>query len=105
MSDAIVLDAEKVSTPIAKKSHGGARPNSGGARPGAGRKKGVPNKFNGEIKAAIVEAFEAAGGAAYLLTVAQTKPEVFCSLLGKVLPMQVTGDGGGPVVITWSNGS
>ena len=94
---------DKTDGKTVKKSWGGARPNTGGKRPGSGRKKGSPNKFTMEIKSAIVEAFERKGGAEYLMKVADEKPEVFCSLLGKVLPMQITGDGGGPLIISWGD--
>jgi hypothetical protein len=40
-------------------------------------------------------AFDEAGGVAYLTKVAAEHPQVFCTLLGKVLPMQVTGKDGG----------
>jgi hypothetical protein len=40
----------------------------------------------------------------YLEAQATENPGPFMSLLGKVLPMQVTGEGGGPVklVVEWS---
>lgn len=72
----------------------------GGSKPGerrGGRKKGTPNKFNASVKAAIIEAFERAGGADYLLTIAHDDPKTFCALLGRVLPMQVTGEDGGAI--------
>ena len=71
---------------------------------GPGRPKGSPNKITADIKAAILAAFEELGGAKYLQTVAMTKPEVFCGLLGKVLPTQVTGEDGGPITIKVSTG-
>ena len=95
---------EKKPAPTVKKSWGGARPNTGGPRPGSGRKKGSPNKMTADIKAAILEAFQKAGGANYLLTVAKTNPQVFCALIGKVLPMTLQGDeNGGPIRITWGD--
>ena len=63
-----------------------------GAPPGTrygGRAKGQPNKINGDIRAAIHEAFTKAGGVDYLLTVAADNPAVFCGLLAKILPKQV----------------
>jgi len=74
--------------------------------PGPGRPKGARNKITRDIQAAIVNAFEKAGGENYLLQVAQEDPKTFCALLGKVLPMQVSGEGGGPVklVVEWSDG-
>jgi hypothetical protein len=70
---------------------------------GKGRKKGVPNKATAALKDAILNAFSQVGGEAYLVTVAQTDPKTFCTLLGKVLPLQVTGADDGPVklVVEW----
>lgn len=71
----------------------------GGARKGAGRKKGKPNKFTGEVKGMILQALENAGGVEYLEARAKDAPAAFLTLVGKVLPLQVTGEGGGPVVV------
>jgi hypothetical protein len=85
---------------VSETTHCGKQANSGGRRPGAGCKKGVPNKLTADLKAAILAAFDEVGGAAYLKTVAATDPRTFCTLLGKILPTQVTGDAaGGPVRI------
>ncbi len=94
---------DKTDKKTSKGKRGGARPNTGGRRPGSGWKPGSPNKITADVKNAIVEAFDKAGGVAYLVEVAKTNPQVFCSLLGKVLPLQVTGQGGGPIQITWSD--
>lgn len=64
---------------------------------GRGRVKGTPNKTTTAVREAILEAFERAGGVEYLATVATTDPKTFCTLLGKVLPLQVTGEGGAPI--------
>jgi hypothetical protein len=66
---------------------------------GPGRPKGSPNKLSGDVKAAIVAAFEQAGGEEYLAKVAQDNPQVFCTLLGKVLPLTLSGDPEHPIVI------
>lgn len=78
----------------------------GGARPGAGRPKGSPNKITGELKDMILGALSDAGGQQYLAEQAQKNPGVFLSLVGKVLPYQVTGEGGGAVKVeaTWLAG-
>ena len=54
-----------------------------------GRQKGTPNKTTLEIKEAIIEAFERAGGVDYLVDLAKDNPSVFAGLLGKVLPRDV----------------
>lgn len=77
-----------------------------GAKPGerrGGRPKGGRNKLTVEVKTAIVEAFEKAGGVDYLVAVAKDNPQVFCTLLGKVLPLQVSGEGGKPIEIRWGD--
>jgi hypothetical protein len=76
---------------------GGSRPKSGG------RKKGTPNKTTALLKDAILVAAGNAGKAdglvGYLTAQAVLNPGPFMALLGKVLPMQVTGDGGGGLVV------
>jgi hypothetical protein len=64
-----------------------------------GRQKGSGNKTNTAIKDMIVGALSDAGGQAYLTKQAIENPAAFMTLVGKVLPMQVTGEGGGPVMI------
>lgn len=70
-----------------------------------GRPKGVPNKTTQLLKDAILKAAEQAGNkvgddgmVSYLEVQATENPGPFMSLLGKVLPMQVTGAGGGPIL-------
>jgi len=71
-----------------------------------GRPKGSPNKTTALLKDAILKAAEGAGGkdglTGYLQTQAKGNPVAFMSLLGKVLPLQVTGEGGGPVAVTFA---
>jgi hypothetical protein len=73
----------------------------GKGTPGPGRKKGVQNKATQEIKAMISQALDEAGGVAYLVECAKNPrtAAAFLGLVGKVLPLQVTGEGGGPVQI------
>lgn len=58
-----------------------------------GRPKGVPNKMTTEVKQMILEALDQAGGVSYLVEKADSHPQAFLSLLGKVLPLQVNGSG------------
>ena len=65
-----------------------------------GRKKGTPNKTTALLKDAILKAATDAGHgdlAAYLERQAIENPGPFMSLLGKVLPMQVSADIDGTV--------
>lgn len=75
----------------------------GQGKPGPGRPKGVPNKTTQAAKDAIAEAAEALGGAQRLVDWAKEDPaneRVFWgTIYPKLLPLQVTGEGGGPVVV------
>jgi len=67
---------------------------------GPGRPKGVPNKNNAAIKDMILEALRKAGGAEYLERRANDPrtAAAFLGLVGKVLPMQITGLDGAAIV-------
>ena len=64
-----------------------------------GRQKGSLNKLSADIKAMIVGALEDVGGRDYLAARALDAPAAFLTLVGKVLPLQMAGDGGGAVTI------
>ncbi len=67
---------------------------------GKGRPKGALNKTTALLKDAILKAATDAGNgdlSAYLKEQAEKNPTAFMSLLGKVLPLQVTGEGGRPI--------
>jgi hypothetical protein len=49
----------------------------------------------------VVGALCAAGGVDYLARQAEQNPVAFMGLIGRVLPLQVTGQGGGPVHISF----
>ena len=82
---------------------------SGQAKPkppnaGKGRPKGVPNKTTAALKEMVLGAMDQAGGPgggqAFLLRQAKKKNNApFMALLAKILPMQVTGEDGGPLQV------
>jgi hypothetical protein len=59
-----------------------------------GRVAGTPNKFSAELKDMILQALDNSGGVSYLTTQAKDNPTAFLTLVGKVLPLQVTGKDG-----------
>lgn len=65
---------------------------------GKGRVKGVPNKTTAALKDMILAALDRKGGVDYLEAQAEANPTAFLTLIGKVLPLQVTGDRDAPVV-------
>ena len=71
---------------------------------GKGRTPGSLNKTTKLLKDAILMAAEQAGGKAglvgYLAEQAVANPQSFLPLLGKVLPMQITGEDGGAIQVT-----
>ena len=77
------------------------RPNNAPPR-SRGRPKGSPNKTTALLKDAILQAADRAGGKAgligYLETQAVENPGPFLSLLGKVMPLQVEGPEGKPLL-------
>lgn len=70
----------------------------GEKRPKQGRPPGTPNKTTQQLKDMILGALEEKGGVMYLAGLADSHPPAFAALLAKVLPMQVTGANGGPMV-------
>lgn len=66
---------------------------------GKGRPKGSANKVTGEVKAMILQALEGVGGVVYLQERARDPrtASAFLTLVGKVLPLQVTGENGDPI--------
>lgn len=71
----------------------------GGKREGAGRPAGSLDKGNALIRDMLGKALDELGGHEYLVSCGRdprTKA-AFLGLIGKLLPMQVTGEGGGPI--------
>jgi hypothetical protein len=64
-----------------------------------GRVAGTPNKATVDLKGMILGALAGAGGEAYLQRQADENPSAFLTLVGKVLPTTLTGDGGGALRI------
>ena len=67
---------------------------------GKGRPKGAQNKTTKALKDMVLGATERAGGEDFLLRQARKKNNApFMALLAKILPMQVTGEDGGPLQV------
>lgn len=65
----------------------------------AGRPKGSTNHQSKIIKEMLFEALDRAGGAEYLYNQSQTNPTAFMTMLGKVMPTQISGDDENPLTI------
>lgn len=72
---------------------------------GQGRPKGVPNKVTGQLKEMILQALDGAGGVEYLQAQASANPGPFLTLIGKVLPLQLTGANEGAIelIVKWQD--
>lgn len=66
---------------------------------GQGRQKGVPNAISRDIKEMVVGALCAVGGTNYLARQAEQNPVAFMGLIGRILPLQVTGENGGALLV------
>lgn len=62
-----------------------------------GRPKGSPNKFTTDLKQALLNAFNRAGGEEYFHRHLRQSPRSMLQLLAKLLPTQITGKDGGPI--------
>lgn len=79
--------------------------------PRAGRRPGNGNRHTRVLKDAILLAAEATGEngeglnglLGYLKLIARKEPKSFCMLLAKVLPLQITTNGGKPVKVIMQN--
>lgn len=78
-----------------------------GRKPGSqktgGRTKGTPNKLTRMVRDVIAGAAEELGGQKRLVAWAKSEPQneraFWASIYPKLLPLQVTGEDGGPLVI------
>lgn len=66
--------------------------------PNAGRPKGSPNKTTTSVKAALMQAFEGIGGAESFTAWAKKNPDEFYKIWVRMLPQEVTGADGAPLV-------
>lgn len=68
---------------------------------GKGRPKGSRNKDTALIRDMIAQALHEVGGVEYLARCAESHPGPFLGLIGKVMPVQLEGAGGGAIRIEW----
>ena len=72
-----------------------------------GRPKGSPNKTTAIAKDAIASAAEGLGGAQRLIDWAKEDPKneaaFWTSIYPKLLPLQVSGEGGGAIILQLTN--
>jgi hypothetical protein len=76
----------------------------GGARMGAGRPKGSENKITKSLREAIKESFDKVGGVQYLQRVAEEDPRAYLTIVGKVIPAELSAKVEGGLDITILSG-
>lgn len=73
-----------------------------------GRVKGTPNKTTASAREAFQHAFNGIGGAQALTNWARENQTEFYKLFGRLIPVEHSGEGGGPVQhahkVIWGNG-
>ena len=62
-----------------------------GRKKTGGRSNGVGNKFTGDMRDTIENAFDILGGVTYLVETGENDPKTFISLLSKLLPYTIEG--------------
>ena len=70
--------------------------------PGPGRPKGVPNKFTGELKEAILAGVNGShklGVSGFVLKLSLDTPTSAAALLGRLIPVSMVGTLGGKIVV------
>jgi hypothetical protein len=70
-----------------------------------GRPAGSKNKTTLQLKEMILRALDEVGGVEYLAQQARENPKVFMTLLGRVLPLQVSASTNGQLSISWEQPS
>lgn len=63
-----------------------------------GRQKGSQNKVTIAVKEMVIAALDKAGGIDYLVAQSSSNPNAFLSLVGRVIPTQLTGDPNAPIM-------
>jgi hypothetical protein len=76
----------------------GVPPGAPGGPPKPKKGRG-PGKIPATVKEMVLASLSEAGGMEYLLRQSKENPSAYMTLLSKIIPMQVTGEGGGPIVI------
>jgi hypothetical protein len=71
-------------------------------RPGPGRPRGVPNKFTGDLKEAILAGVNGSnkqGVAGFVLDLSLDRPTSAAALLGRLIPVSMVGTLDGTIVV------
>lgn len=63
-----------------------------------GRQKNTPNKVTGAVKDMVLQALSGVGGVEYLKMQAAENPTAFLTLVGKAMPLQMTGANDAPLI-------
>jgi hypothetical protein len=74
-----------------------------GVGKGKGRPAGSVNKLGSTAKENIAAVFVRMGGTAEMTKWAKANPTQFYSLYAKLIPVEVSGEGGGPLILQLSN--
>jgi hypothetical protein len=69
-----------------------------GFKTGGGSRKGRPNRVSADLRGMVLEALDRLGGVEYLVRAGEANPQVFGSLIGKLLPTRLANDPENPLI-------
>jgi hypothetical protein len=100
------LPSDRLSKPARRRTSGSFKPRNdpGPGRISPGRTRGSKNLINRTIQELIREALDQVGGSRYVAEVARKRPDVYLSILGRLIPTELKAELDRPVMVVVKTG-